>query len=232
MKANLKTFSQLCLSSGFLTAAVLVNFIANPSVSFAAGSDAYDVMSWKRIADVQVQNGNEVQISGISDFEGQFIRIVAPASCGFVSLGLTAEGSPVTPRLVYDNGATVVTPAMRRWHWYVAQRQNIKFSQLWLRANEIENGTCVFGVEVSKANVVNPIPPGTVSVRVSALAHTTISAKIAKEIAENKTVAKAQAECQSLNVARVPETARCVGNFASNRWNARCQASFYCFLKD
>lgn len=136
---------------GFVTGVVLTiaYLFMGATSAHARTSDDYDVMTWKTLKTVSFLHPQQVEINA-RDIEGQFVRVKAPASCGYLALAISAEGNPVTPRMIYDEDAKVVTPEMRRLHWFVGQERIINFSKIWLTVSEIEYGRCTITVETSE----------------------------------------------------------------------------------
>lgn len=193
----------------------------------ARNSDDYDVMDWQELGTFSIREGQLLEIDA-GGLEGQFVRVKSPDSCGRVGLGVQAEGTPITPRMIYDRNAWVRTPAMQRLHWYVGQERDIAFAQIWLSPSEVETGTCDVTVEIAKGAPTTPIDPTTPTVLAEGSAQSDISEEVVVDLAWNRTIARAQTLCRTLNVAKVPGRGTCTAQARGNHWSAQCQAWFYC----
>lgn len=193
----------------------------------ARESHEYDLMTWETVATLSVQNNRQHEIDA-RGFSGQFVRLTASSDCGSLGVGISAEARPFTPRMVYDRNASVWTPATQRMHWYIAQERDVDFQQIWIGPGRIDSRSCDVTVEVAKGDSLDPVDPTTPTVFAEGAASSRISEQVVMELAWNRTVARAQALCRTLDVARVPGRNSCTAYARGSHWSAQCNAWFYC----
>ncbi|MCX6119844.1 MAG: hypothetical protein NT027_20105 [Proteobacteria bacterium] len=221
---------QMNISTSIFTATILFFGLHSfESISEAKPSQFYDQLSWTQIQSVELANGNTVNVNAHNKI-GRYLRIKLPAQCGFLSLGVTAEGTPFSPNMTYDNQAQVTNPNERRYHWYVSQNQDVKFVQLWVTISNLEIASCPATIELASnpEGSASEIDPSTPRKTVRSVAKSKYSKEITSEIAINKAIGKAQELCQSLNVIKVPNQLRCESRFNQSTWTSNCVSQFYC----